>query len=69
MELMSSKEYDLVISSYSIKQQLSPSALRMAEAITKPLVIFIPSEKELTEQSESVEALAKRVLGVDIYKS
>ncbi len=69
LRLMASKEYDLVIASYSIRLSLSPNALRATETAMKPLVIFIPSEKELSEQSESVEALAKRVLGVDIYKN
>jgi V/A-type H+-transporting ATPase subunit F len=67
-KLMSSKEYDLIIASYKIKALLSPGARHTAETATKPLVIFIPSEKELSEESESVESLAKRVLGVDIYK-
>jgi V/A-type H+-transporting ATPase subunit F len=67
-KLMSSKEYDLIIASYRLKALMSANARHLAETATKPLVIFIPSEKELAEQSESVESLAKRVLGVDIYK-
>ncbi|MCL4404789.1 hypothetical protein M1583_02265 [Candidatus Marsarchaeota archaeon] len=67
-DLINSKEYDLIIASYRIKGSLSPATRHIAETATKPLVIFIPSEKELEESAESVESLAKRVLGVDIYK-
>ncbi len=67
-KFINSKEYDLIITSYNVKSALSPAARHAAETASKPLIIFIPSEKELEDKSESVEALAKRVLGVDIYK-
>lgn len=67
-ELVASKKYDLIIASYSVKSAMSPAARHSSETAIKPLIIFIPSGKELSEQSESVESLAKRVLGVDIYK-
>ena len=44
-KLMSSKEYDLIIASYRLKALMSANARHLAETATKPLVIFIPSEK------------------------
>ncbi len=66
--IMESKDYDLVIASYSIKDKLTPGIRRLTETALKPLVVFIPSEKEAGNDTESVDALAKRILGIDIYK-
>jgi V/A-type H+-transporting ATPase subunit F len=64
-EFMASKEYGLIIVSNSVKRHLGTTMLRHLEMALKPLVMFIPALTE-NEGEESVEALAKRVLGVDI---
>ena len=64
-ELLAGKEYGLVIVSESIKKTLSKAALKTAETTLRPLVVFIPAPGQ-GEGEESVEALAKRVLGVNI---
>ena len=64
-ELLSGKEYGLVIVSESIRKTLSKAALKTAETTLRPLVVFIPALGQ-GEGEESVEALAKRVLGVNI---
>jgi V/A-type H+-transporting ATPase subunit F len=65
LELMSSKTYNLILVSESIKNNMESSTLRLAETSLTPLVVFIPLPG-VEEERESVEKLAKRVLGVDI---
>ncbi len=62
---MASKEYGLIIVSDKIKRAMGSAMLRHTETMLQPLVVFIPSPVEI-ESGESVETLAKRVLGVDI---
>ncbi len=64
-ELMLSKGYNLILISESVKQFMDNSLLRLAETSLTPLVVFIPLPGTEVEK-ESVEKLAKRVLGVDI---
>lgn len=64
-EMLSDKEYGLVIVSESIRKALSKTMLKTAETTLRPLVVFIPAPGT-GEGEESVEALAKRILGVNI---
>ena len=64
-ELMDAKAHSLVMVSESAKKHMSADSLRAAERSMYPLVVFIPLPG-VEESRESVEALAKRVLGVDI---
>ncbi|MCL4372053.1 hypothetical protein M1373_01900 [Candidatus Marsarchaeota archaeon] len=68
-ELMGLKEYDLIISSYDVRKSMGQQAVKLAETMLKPLVVFIPSENENAGSGESVGDIAKRVLGIDIYKN
>ena len=64
-EIAESAQYSLVIASDSIRDALTTSALRRFETMLKPIVVFIPVEGD-DGKAESVEALAKRILGVNI---
>ncbi len=64
-ELMNEKNFNLILVSEGIKEYMEKNLLRLAETSLKPLVVFIPLPGEEQER-ESVESLAKRVLGVDI---
>jgi V/A-type H+-transporting ATPase subunit F len=64
-ELMTSKTYNLILVSESIRPGMDGGLLRLAETSLSPLVVFIPMPGK-EEERESVERLAKRVLGVDI---
>jgi V/A-type H+/Na+-transporting ATPase subunit F len=62
---MSSGEYNLVIASQSIRPRLSDSVRARADASLHPLVVFVPTPSGEYEV-ESINALAKRVLGVTL---
>ncbi len=62
---MENKTYGLVLASESIRGSMDKTTLKRVDTSLRPLVVFIPMPGEYKEQ-ESVEALAKRVLGVDI---
>ncbi len=64
-ELMEAKSHSLVMVSESAKKYMSADALRFVERSMYPLIVFIPLPG-VEESRESVEALAKRILGVDI---
>jgi V/A-type H+/Na+-transporting ATPase subunit F len=64
-EMMASKSYNLILISESIRAQMDAGSLRLAETSLTPLVVFIPLPGA-EDEKESVEKLAKRVLGVDI---
>ena len=64
-DFMANKKYGLIVVSDSIKKSLTGSLLKHMETALRPLVVFIPSTTG-EESEESVETLAKRVLGVDI---
>lgn len=64
-ELLNAKQYNLVLVSENLRQQMDGNVLRLAETSLKPIVIFIPVPGSGATQ-ESVEMLAKRILGVDI---
>ena len=69
-ELYSSGEFGLIIASNSVKDKLPSKFLSEIEESIEPLVLFMPSQKEITEEDEeSIAALAKRVLGINIEAS
>jgi len=57
--------FSLVIATQSIRAQLSESQRASADASLHPLVVFVPTPSGEYEV-ESIEALAKRVLGVTL---
>ncbi len=65
VDLINAKTHNLIMASEEIKPHMDSAALRIAETSLSPLVVFIPLPGE-EEEAESVEKLAKRVLGVDI---
>ena len=65
LEIISSKAYSLVLVSEGLRPHMDGAALHAAETSLSPLVVFIPMPGVEAER-ESVERLAKRVLGVDI---
>ncbi|MEM0149862.1 MAG: hypothetical protein QXW10_03135, partial [Candidatus Micrarchaeaceae archaeon] len=65
IEFMENRKYGLVLASESIRSSMDKTTLKRVDVSLRPLVVFIPMPGEYQEQ-ESVEALAKRVLGVDI---
>ncbi len=69
-ELYSSGEFGLIIASDSVRSKIPSKFLSEIEGSIEPLILFLPSLKETTEEDkESIAALAKRVLGVNIEKS
>ena len=66
-ELYTSGEFGLIIASNSMRAKLSSKFVAEIEESIEPLVLFMPSQKETTEEDEeSIAALAKRVLGISI---
>ncbi|MGC8648424.1 MAG: V-type ATP synthase subunit F [Candidatus Micrarchaeia archaeon] len=63
-DMLEKKEYGLIIVSNTVLEHMDTQTLRAAETSLKPIVVFIPVKEE--ENKESVEQLAKRVLGVNI---
>jgi len=59
-----SGDYSVIFVSESIKSIMDTRTLNYYEGILKPLVMFIPLPGVETE--ESLEKMAKRILGVDI---
>ncbi len=69
-ELYSSGEFGLIIASDSVRSKIPSKFLSEIEGSIEPLVLFLPSLKETTEEDkESIAALAKRVLGINIEAS
>ncbi len=63
--VMTSGQYNLVIASQSIRPRLSDSQRANADSSLRPLVVFVPTPTGEYEV-ESINALAKRVLGVTL---
>jgi V/A-type H+/Na+-transporting ATPase subunit F len=57
--------FTLLIATQSIRAQLSEAQRAAADSSLKPLVVFVPTPTGEFEV-ESIEALAKRVLGVTL---
>ena len=69
-ELYYSGEFGLIIASDSVRAKLPSTFLSEIEESIEPLILFMPSQKESTqEDEESIAALAKRVLGINIEVS
>ena len=69
-ELYASGEFGLIIGSDSVRSKIPTKLLSEIEESIEPLVLFMPSLKETTEEDEeSIAALAKRVLGINIEAS
>jgi V/A-type H+/Na+-transporting ATPase subunit F len=66
--VMTSGRYNLVIASQSIRARLSETQRATADASLAPLVVFVPTPNGEFEV-ESINALAKRVLGVTLAVS
>ncbi|EFD92342.1 MAG: Vacuolar H+transporting two-sector ATPase F subunit [Candidatus Parvarchaeum acidophilus ARMAN-5] len=67
IKLIKGKEYNLIIAEEDIKEYANQNESNIINTSVDPLVLLIPS-KEMEENGESLESLAKRVLGVDITK-
>jgi V/A-type H+/Na+-transporting ATPase subunit F len=63
--VMADGSYNLVIASQSIRARLSDAQRAHADASLAPLVVFVPTPTGEFEV-ESINALAKRVLGVTL---
>ena len=63
--VMADGRYGLVIASQSVRRQLTEAQRQHAEASLRPLVVFVPPPSGEYEV-ESLDALAKRVLGVSL---
>ena len=63
--VMTKGQYSLVIASQSIRARLSEAQRAAADASLRPLVVFVPTPTGEFEV-ESINALAKRVLGVTL---
>lgn len=69
-ELYASGEFGLIIASDSVRSKIPSKILKEMEGSIEPLMLFMPSLKETTEEDEeSIVALAKRVLGINIELS
>jgi len=64
-QLMSSKEFGLVIASQSVRKALAVPLRESVESSVSPLVLFMPALEGNIEE-ESISSLAKRVLGINI---
>ncbi|MGI0054838.1 MAG: V-type ATP synthase subunit F [Thermoplasmata archaeon] len=63
--LMGSAEFSLLIASQTIRPKLSESQRAHADSSLRPLVVFVPTPGAAAE-TEGIEVLAKRVLGVSL---
>jgi V/A-type H+/Na+-transporting ATPase subunit F len=63
--VMSGHDFSLVIASQSIRPKLTENQRAQADASLTPLVVFVPTPTGEYE-IESINALAKRVLGVSL---
>ena len=65
LKLLTDSGINLIIASQSVRDRLSESQRLHAEGSLRPLVVFVPPPSG-TYEVESVEALAKRILGVSL---
>ncbi|MEM0118480.1 MAG: V-type ATP synthase subunit F [Conexivisphaerales archaeon] len=63
--IFNSDQFSLIIIADQIRKKLPRLLVEKLEASLAPLVIFMPSPSEESEE-ESLAALAKRVLGIDL---
>ena len=62
---MTTGQFSLIIASQSIRPRLTENQRAAADASLRPLVVFVPTPTGEYEV-ESIDALAKRVLGVSL---
>jgi V/A-type H+/Na+-transporting ATPase subunit F len=62
---LSSDKFNLVVASQSVRASLSDALRARADASMRPLVVFVPAPTGEFEV-ESLNALAKRVLGITL---
>ncbi|MCL4345278.1 MAG: V-type ATP synthase subunit F [Candidatus Thermoplasmatota archaeon] len=63
-DLSKSSKYSVIFVSETVKKYMDTRLLTYYESIMSPLIMFVPLPGEETE--ESLSAMAKRILGVDI---
>ncbi|MDP8011243.1 MAG: V-type ATP synthase subunit F [Thermoplasmata archaeon] len=67
VSLLSRKDIGIIIASDFIRDYLSNSELEKIEFLTRPLVVFVPSQiKTKKGEEEVLKEIVKRVLGIDI---
>ncbi len=66
--VFSSEDFSLIIIAEQVRRKLPRALVERLEASISPLVIFMPAPGEEGEE-ESLAALAKRVLGIDLKVS
>ncbi len=64
VEIFESGRFSVIIASDSIRKYIDRRFLSKVDITTEPLVVFLPFTGE--SDQESIESLAKRILGVDI---
>lgn len=67
LSLLDRKDIGIIIASDFIRDHLSNYDLEKIEMLTRPLVVFVPSQIKTSKGSEEVlREIVKRVLGIDI---
>ncbi|MGC8663438.1 MAG: V-type ATP synthase subunit F [Thermoplasmata archaeon] len=67
VSLLSRKDVGIIIASDFIRDHLSNSDIEKIEFLTRPLVVFVPSQIKIKKGEEEVlKEVVKRVLGIDI---
>jgi V/A-type H+-transporting ATPase subunit F len=64
--VLASDEYSLVVASQTIRSRLTESQRAHADASLHPLVVFVPTPGAPGAETEGIESLAKRVLGISL---
>lgn len=65
-KLVESGKYSMILASQELRRHLSTQSRTTLERTLEPLVVFLPTPGSEEEGGESVNALAKRVLGISI---
>ncbi len=66
LRLLASDDYSLVVASQTIRTRLTESQRAHADSSLRPLVVFVPTPGAQAVESEGIETLAKRVLGISL---
>ena len=64
-KMVESGKYSMILASQELRRHLSTQSKAALERTLEPLVVFLPTPGS-EEEGESVNALAKRVLGISI---
>lgn len=65
LKLVDGGRFSMILADQQLRKHLSEHSKTMLEKTLEPLVVFLPTPGS-EEEGESVDALAKRVLGVSI---